>query len=93
MKLKDSLEGFLFQLECSDPTEALNLLAEYPWTQEVSIHGVLLHVIADKASRLKDIQKALKSAGIEITRIEESIPSLEDVFITFIEDKRKAGDS
>jgi ABC-2 type transport system ATP-binding protein len=92
-ELKDSLEGILFQVECSDPTGALDLLSEYPWTQEVSIHGVLLHVITDRASRLKDIQKTLKNAGIRIFRIEESIPSLEDVFITFIEEERKAGGS
>ena len=92
-ELKDSLEGILFQVECNHPNQARQLLDEFPWTQEVSIHGVLLHVIADKANRVKDIRKSLKGAGIEITRIEESIPSLEDVFITFIEEKRKAGGS
>ncbi|MBN2045447.1 MAG: ABC transporter ATP-binding protein [Anaerolineales bacterium] len=92
-ELKDSLEGILFQVECSQPTEALQILDQFSWTSEVSIHGVLLHVIADKANRLKEIQKSLKNAGIEIYRIEESIPSLEDVFITFIEEKRKTGGS
>jgi ABC-2 type transport system ATP-binding protein len=92
-ELKDSLEGILFQVECNHPNQARELLDEFSWTQEVSIHGVLLHIIADKANRFKDIQKSLKNAGLKITRIEESIPSLEDVFITFIEDKRKIGGS
>jgi ABC-2 type transport system ATP-binding protein len=87
-ELKDSLEGVLFQIECSDPAAALEILDEQPWSQEVTPHGVLLHVMVDKASRSKDIQKVLKAADIEILRLEESIPSLEDVFITFIEQKR-----
>ncbi len=89
-ELKNSLEGILFQVECSDPTEALQLINAFDWSLEVSIHGVLLHVIVDKASRSREIQKTLEKAGIEIYRIEESIPSLEDVFISFIEEKRKA---
>ena len=92
-ELKDSLEGVLFQIECSDPTGALEVIDAYDWSHEVSIHGVLLHVIVDKASREKEIRKSLRAAGIEIFRIEESIPSLEDVFITFIEDKRKAAEA
>ena len=89
-ELKDSLDGILFQVECSEPTEALQVIGAFDWSQEVSIHGVLLHVIVDRASRSKEIQKSLQKAGIEIYRIEESIPSLEDVFISFIEEKRKA---
>jgi len=92
-ELKESMDGILFQVECSDPTTALQILDEFDWTQEVSIHGVLLHVIVDKASREKAIRRKLQAEEIEIFRIEESIPSLEDVFITFIEEKRKSGDS
>ena len=89
-ELKNSLDGILFQVECSDPTEAVQLLDAYDWSFEVSIHGVLLHAVVDQASRSREIQITLQKAGIEIYRIEESIPSLEDVFISFIEEKRKA---
>ena len=89
-ELKHSLEGILFQVESSDPTKALQLIDAYDWSLEVSIHGVLLHVIVDQPSRSRAIQRTLEKAGIEIYRIEESIPSLEDVFISFIEEKRKA---
>ena len=92
-ELRDNLEGYLFQVECNHPNQARELLDEMDWTYEVSIHGVLLHVIADRASRIKDIQKLLRKADIVITRIEESVPSLEDVFIAFIEEKRKLADA
>lgn len=88
-ELKDSLQGVLFQVECSDPMGAIHALDEFPWVEEVSIHGVLLHVIVDKASREKDIRKLMQRSGIEIVRMEESIASLEDIFITFVEERRK----
>ncbi len=88
-ELKDSLHGVLFQVECSDPMNAMSALEEVPWVQDVSIHGVLLHVIVDKSSREKAIQKLMSARGIGIIRMEESIASLEDIFIAFVEERRK----
>jgi ABC-2 type transport system ATP-binding protein len=88
-ELKESLHGVLFQVELSDPMPAIQALEGVPWVEDVSIHGVLLHVIVDKSSREKDIRKLMNARGIEIIRMEESIASLEDIFITFVEERRK----
>jgi ABC-2 type transport system ATP-binding protein len=88
--LKDAVKGVLFQVECSQPMEAIQVLDQFSWVKEVSIHGVLLHVLVDQSTREKTLQKALNDNGFEILRMEETIPSLEDVFINFIEEKREA---
>jgi len=86
--LKEAVDGVLFQVECSLPMEAIKLLKEQTWVKEISIHGVLLHVLVDHARRMKAIQRILKNLGVEILRLEQTIPSLEDVFITLINEKR-----
>ncbi len=88
-ELRDNIPGVLYQVECDNPTEAMELLKQQPWVYEVSIHGVLLHVMVDDSKREKNLLKTLNNHHIEIIRMEESIPSLEDVFITTIEESRQ----
>ena len=83
----------LFQVECSEPMAAMQVLDQIPWVNEVSIHGVLLHVSVDHSDRDSVLRKTLEKNGFEILRMEETIPSLEDVFISLINEKRELNES
>ena len=91
--LKDTVGGVLFQVECSQPMDAMQVLDQIPWVNEVSIHGVLLHVSVDHSEREILLQNVLIKNGFEIFRLEETIPSLEDVFISLINEKRELKES
>ncbi|GER94026.1 ABC transporter ATP-binding protein [hot springs metagenome] len=52
-----------------------------------AIFGILLHaVVADARIDIPRIKRILESSNIRVTRIEEIPPSLEDVFVTLIEE-------
>ena len=52
---------------------------------EVAVFGSALHVVVGDVKKVKgSLKKAIGSAGIEITNIEEIEPSLEDVFVSLI---------
>ncbi|MGD8457740.1 MAG: ABC transporter ATP-binding protein [Anaerolineales bacterium] len=87
--LKGAINGTLFQVECSDPMGAIQVLEQIPWVKDIFIHGVLLHVLVDKPARDKALKKTLLENDISIVRMEENFPSLEDVFITSIEEHRE----
>jgi ABC-2 type transport system ATP-binding protein len=54
---------------------------------EAAIFGSALHATVDKASlMMPQIQAMLDQAGILVQRIEKIVPSLEDVFVTLIEE-------
>lgn len=87
-RLKDAMPGVLLQVECDRPMEAVEVLDGQPDIEEVAIHGVLLHVNLAKSGKEKMVERLLKKAGITVHRVEETFPSLEDVFISMIEKNR-----
>jgi ABC-2 type transport system ATP-binding protein len=86
--LKDAMPGVLLQVECDRPKEAIDILEGHPDIEEVTIHGVLLHVNLTKSGKEKMVERLLTRADITVHRVEETFPSLEDVFISMIEEKR-----
>jgi len=92
-ELKDALPGILYQLECNKPVEAEAVLDGLPEIVDSSVHGVLVHVVVRRKRDQKKVLSQLDKSGIEVVRMEEIEPSLEDVFITMVESSRNAGQS
>ncbi|MBI1912299.1 MAG: ABC transporter ATP-binding protein [Deltaproteobacteria bacterium] len=75
----------VLEIEVDRPFEAVETLENNG--VETAIFGALLHATVETpAPRPEDrIKKILDDAGLKVTRIEEIVPSLEDVFVTLIE--------
>lgn len=86
--LKLEMKGVLFEIECDDPGLADAIFREMPGVLEVTLHGVLLHVTTEKKQMERQLKKELVKANIKTTRIEQVLPSLEDVFISMVEEQR-----
>jgi ABC-2 type transport system ATP-binding protein len=91
-ELKRSLgEGHLLNLESSDLLESLTLLYGGDNILDVAVFGGGLHVKVDNADRaIAWIRQTLAHAGIEISVLEPITPSMEDVFVSLIEQEEKA---
>jgi len=88
--LKAGLAGDLLEIECDAPGRAEALAAEFPGVMEAALHGVLLHVNVPDAQVGLSLETALTRAGIVIRRIEQVLPSLEDVFVAMVETQDRA---
>lgn len=78
----------MLEVECNRVFEALEIFSDTDWVREISLFGTYLHIsVEDKSSAESHIQKTLSSRGIKLYRIDEIIPSLEDVFLHLVEDK------
>ena len=88
--LKASLGGDLLEIECDAPGRAEALAVTFPGVKEAALHGVLLHVNVPDANVEQSLQAALTQAGIGIRRIEQVLPSLEDVFVAMVEAQDRA---
>ncbi len=87
--LKNELPGFLVQIACDDPLKGEEVADALPGVLDAALHGVLLHVsIRDKAV-FPSLKKAFAQADVPIISHEFIQPSLEDVFITMVEDRLK----
>jgi len=85
-ELKHSLDRYsVFEVQCNNPVDAMELLREQEWTKETSIFGSAFHVsMLNTPDAQKKINLLLKKQNIVADRIEQIIPSLEDVFIHII---------
>jgi ABC-2 type transport system ATP-binding protein len=77
----------ILEIESSNPAESLTLLgAESGWLEETSIFGNNIHIsVADIPVATANVRKLLESNGIDLRRVEQIEPSLEDIFIHLIE--------
>ncbi len=80
----------LLNLESSDSRESLRLLEGLEG--DVAVFGGGLHItVGDPAAAMTHIRERLESAGIQVLRLEEIVPSMEDVFVAMIEaEERRA---
>jgi ABC-2 type transport system ATP-binding protein len=91
-ELKKSLgEGHLLNLESSDLLGSMTALEGCPGVQDVAVFGSGLHIKVDQASKAEgEVRKALERAAIVIKHLEPIVPSMEDVFVSLIEQEEKA---
>jgi ABC-2 type transport system ATP-binding protein len=82
----------LLRLDTSAPLDTMRAVEKLPGVVDVAVFGGGLHVVVDDVEATMDrIRKALAAQGIEVGRLEQIPPSLEDVFVSLIEaEERKA---
>jgi ABC-2 type transport system ATP-binding protein len=82
-ELKHNLDSYsIFEVQCSNPVDAMDLLRGQTWVAETSIFGSAFHVSTfNELDPQKKIRQVLAKERISADRIEKIIPSLEDVFI------------
>jgi len=81
-------------LEVTAPrvAEALDALASQPFVREISAFGTRLHVVVDDADDgRRRILERLEASGHSPASVERIVPSLEDVFIHYVEEASAAG--
>ncbi len=91
-ELKASLgEGHLLSLETSDLLGSMTALQGRPGIADVAVFGGGLHVTVERdEAAIPEIRSALGAAGIEIASLKPIMPSMEDVFVSLIEQEDKA---
>ena len=92
-ELKRGLTGHsLIELDSSEPLETMRALEGLPGVRDVAVFGGGLHVTVDDLGATgARMRQALAAKGIEVKRLEEIEPSMEDVFVAMVEaEERKA---
>ena len=83
----------ILNLECPDPFKMLQEVKGIPQIKEAALFGRGLHLsVEDAQAAVINIAADLQMRKIEYTRLEKIKPSLEDVFVSIIEERdSKAG--
>ena len=87
--LKDEMSGILFEVDCHEPGRAEKILRDLPAVQDVVAHGVILHVLMTDENGKVFLEKILTDNEIVIDRIERVLPTLEDVFVSLVDQENR----
>jgi ABC-2 type transport system ATP-binding protein len=87
--LRESMKGALFEVDCDDPGRAEQILKDLPIVHDAAAHGVLIHAQVDSEGQKSVLEAALNSNGIKVERIEKVLPSLEDVFVSLVDQENR----
>ncbi len=79
----------VFQVEAADPRRAADVLAAWPAAEEAIRYGALVRVVAaEEDLTVEAVRAELTAAGLE-ARVVPVAPSVEDLFISFVDRERK----
>ncbi len=91
--LKGMIHGVAVDIVAHPQTRAVARLREIPGVTQVQVFGERLHLLLrDGEALARNLPQRLAQAGITVTHMEITKPSLEDVFIAAIEELRAAED-
>ena len=86
--LKEAMNGVLFEIDCDEPAHAEKLLKKRDNIKDVAAHGVLMNVLVKDERYKMMLENTLQENGIKIARIERILPSLEDVFVSLVNQEK-----
>jgi ABC-2 type transport system ATP-binding protein len=80
----------VFQVEAPEPQRAIDVLTDWPAIEEAVRYGPMVRVVAgERGLGETAVAERLRAAGIEAA-VRAVAPTIEDVFISFVDKERKA---
>jgi ABC-2 type transport system ATP-binding protein len=91
LKTKHMPEAVL-DIDCPRPNDAMSIVEQIAGVKEVALFGKGLHAVtADPSATQPLIGATLEQHGFRPVRVERITPTLEDVFVSLIESRDRAG--
>lgn len=82
------IKNKILEIECERVVDALDILSKENFVDETSIFGNNIHIgVNHNFKNIEQIKQSLAKASIQIIRIDEISPTLEDVFIKLVDKK------
>jgi ABC-2 type transport system ATP-binding protein len=84
----------VMDIRCERPQDALAILESLPGVRGAALFGKGIHAVAERgAADVSAIREALAANGFSVERAEPIPPSLEDVFVSLVEEKDRQEES
>lgn len=93
LKTKVMREDVL-EIVCERPQDAMSEVEQVEGIREVALFGRTLHAIAENGEEMtRKISETLAAKGFRVDSVEQIVPSLEDVFVSLIEERDRKEDA
>ena len=78
------MNGVILEIICSDIRKSYRVLSECSLVKEAQTFGDRLNIVVQKKDDIKKVENKLNEEKIKIIDIREISPSLENVFISLV---------
>jgi ABC-2 type transport system ATP-binding protein len=87
---KNLMKEDVLNLICEKPQDLMERLGKIPGVKEIALFGRGLHIVVDNYEKVHpELNKALQSQGISTENLQHIAASLEDVFVSLIEERER----
>lgn len=84
-RIRDLMVGDLLILDTPDERRARTIISGMDGVVSVELFGAKVHVVVTKADSMAEkLRERLSAEGIAVTKIEQAVPNLEDVFVSLL---------
>ena len=91
-EIKALMRGELWEVRCPQRMKARETLQSLPGIRSVGIFGDRIHAVLEDGDKTRaEMERLLRESGFEIQSMKKVSPSLEDVFISTMEEKGTEG--
>jgi ABC-2 type transport system ATP-binding protein len=91
-EIKELMKGELWEVRCPQRMKAREMLQHLPGIRSAGIFGDRIHVVLEDGDKTRgEMENLLRESGFEILSMRRIAPSLEDVFISTMEEKGRKG--
>ncbi len=81
--IKASMEGEILEIVAEPKAAAKSALRRHPLVRSLEVFGDRLHALVPSAETAEpEVRRVLEEAGVRISRLRRTAPSLEDVFVS-----------
>jgi ABC-2 type transport system ATP-binding protein len=78
----------VLEIQSERPQDAIGLLEDLPGVKGAALFGKGIHVVVDGAEEFVPVLRAaLEAGGFAVGRVEKIVPTLEDVFVSLVEER------
>ncbi len=80
----------IIDIRCADPQDVMDKLEALPEVKDIALFGAGMHaVVSDASAAERAVRHKLEDLDVRIERIEKITPSMEDVFVSLIEESER----
>jgi len=91
-QIKALMRGELWEVRCPQRMKAREMLQNLPGIRSAGIFGDKIHAVLEDGDKTRaEMERLLRESGFEIQSMKKISPSLEDVFISTMEEKGAKG--
>jgi ABC-2 type transport system ATP-binding protein len=87
---RDRMPGQILEIRTDRSVEALSVVEAHPVVAEAALYGATIHAMVTQDGAAPALAAALRARGFAVQAVDPILPSLEDVFVSLVEERERA---